>query len=90
MTALRLKSRADGSGVVYQLGNFIASINAPMQAWIAGQTGGDYALSLAPVVGTVAIVIAILTAGDRSANDGTMESARRRVCCRPSGEDRVR
>lgn len=33
-----------------------------MQAWIAGQTGGDYALSLALVAGTVAIVIAIPTA----------------------------
>jgi SHS family lactate transporter-like MFS transporter len=48
-------------GVVYQLGNFIASVNAPMQAWIAGQYGGDYALALALVAGTVAVVIAVLT-----------------------------
>jgi MFS transporter, SHS family, lactate transporter len=56
------RARGTFPGVVYQLGNFIASVNAPMQAWIAGQNGGDYALALALVAGTVAIVIAVLTA----------------------------
>jgi SHS family lactate transporter-like MFS transporter len=55
-------ARGTFPGVVYQLGNFIASVNAPMQAWVAGQNGGDYALALALVAGTVAVVIAILTA----------------------------
>jgi MFS transporter, SHS family, lactate transporter len=56
------QARGTFPGVVYQLGNFIASVNAPMQAWIAAQNGGDYALALVVVAGTVAVVIAILTA----------------------------
>ena len=55
-------ARGTFPGFVYQLGNLIASINAPMQAWIAAQYGGDYAFALAVVAGTVAVVIAVLTA----------------------------
>jgi MFS transporter, SHS family, lactate transporter len=55
-------ARGTFPGFVYQLGNFIASVNAPLQAWIAAQYGGDYAFALAAVAGTVAVVIAILTA----------------------------
>jgi MFS transporter, SHS family, lactate transporter len=55
-------ARGTFPGFVYQLGNLIASINAPLQAWVAAQNGGDYALALAAVAGTVAVVIAILTA----------------------------
>jgi SHS family lactate transporter-like MFS transporter len=49
-------------GLAYQLGNLIASINAPLQASIAERHGGDYALSLAIVAGVTAIVIALLAA----------------------------
>jgi MFS transporter, SHS family, lactate transporter len=56
------QARGTFPGVVYQLGNFIASGNAPIQAWIATQYDGDYAFALAAVAGTVAVVIAILTA----------------------------
>jgi MFS transporter, SHS family, lactate transporter len=55
-------ARGTFPGFVYQLGNLIASVNATLQAWIATSYGGDYAFALALVAGTVAIVIAILTA----------------------------
>lgn len=49
-------------GFAYQLGNLIASKNAPIQAGIAESRGDDYALALALVCGVTAIVIAIWTA----------------------------
>src|ERR1700733_9085691 len=55
-------ARGTFPGFVYQLGNLIASVNATLQAWIATHYGGDYAFALAVVAGTVAVVIAILTA----------------------------
>ena len=55
-------ARATFPGFVYQVGNLIASINATLQAAIASHYGGDYAFALAVVAGTVAVVIAILTA----------------------------
>jgi MFS transporter, SHS family, lactate transporter len=55
-------ARGTFPGFVYQLGNLIASVNAPLQAGIAAHFGGDYALALAAVAGSVAIVIVVLTA----------------------------
>jgi MFS transporter, SHS family, lactate transporter len=55
-------ARGTFPGFVYQLGNLIASANATLQAAIASHYGGDYAFALAIVAGTVAVVIAILTA----------------------------
>src|SRR4051794_11267875 len=49
-------------GFAYQLGNLIASKNAPMQAGIAESRGDNYSLALALVCGITAIVIAIWTA----------------------------
>jgi SHS family lactate transporter-like MFS transporter len=49
-------------GFAYQLGNLIASKNAPIQAGIAESHGNNYALSLALVCGITAVVIAIWTA----------------------------
>jgi len=49
-------------GVAYQLGNLIASRNAPFQAWFAKEHGGNYGLALALVAGITALVIAIWTA----------------------------
>src|SRR6476660_8036357 len=49
-------------GVAYQLGNLIASRNAPFQAWFAKEHGGNYGLALALVAGVTALVIAIWTA----------------------------
>jgi MFS transporter, SHS family, lactate transporter len=60
-------ARGTFPGFVYQLGNLIASVNAPLQAGIAAHFGGNYALALAGVAGIVAIVIAVLTALGREA-----------------------
>ncbi len=56
------EARGTFPGVVYQLGNFIASVNAPLQAGLAAHWGGNYGMALALVAGTVAVVIVILTA----------------------------
>jgi SHS family lactate transporter-like MFS transporter len=76
------QARGTFPGFVYQLGNLIASINAPLQAGIAASYGGDYGLALALVAGTVAIVIAALTALGIEAKGVVFGTARRR-------EDRV-
>jgi len=49
-------------GFAYQLGNLIASKNAPIQAGIAESHGDNYALALALVCGIMAIIIAVWTA----------------------------
>ncbi|HEY1798561.1 MAG TPA: MFS transporter [Stellaceae bacterium] len=55
------RARATFPGLVYQLGNLLASANATIQAGLAAQFGGDYGLALALVAGAVAVVIAVLT-----------------------------
>jgi SHS family lactate transporter-like MFS transporter len=55
-------ARGTFPGFVYQLGNLLASVNATLQAAVAAHYGGNYGLALAAVAGTVAIVIAVLTA----------------------------
>ena len=55
-------ARGTFPGFVYQLGNLIASVNATLQADIAGRYNGNYGIALALVAGVVAILIAILTA----------------------------
>src|SRR5437763_4270428 len=49
-------------GFAYQLGNLIASKNAPIQAGIAEAHGDNYGLALAIVCGITAVVIVIWTA----------------------------
>jgi SHS family lactate transporter-like MFS transporter len=49
-------------GFAYQLGNLIASRNAPIQAGIAEAHGNNYAIALALVCGVMAVVIAVWTA----------------------------
>ena len=61
--------RATFPGLTYQLGNLIASPNGNLQLLIAHHTGGSLALPLALVVGTVAVLIAVLaTFGPDSGN----------------------
>src|ERR1700734_3820679 len=55
-------ARGTFPGFVYQLGNLIASVNATLQTNIAEHFGGNYGLALALVAGSVAIIIAVLTA----------------------------
>ncbi len=52
--------RATFPGLTYQIGNLIASPNANLQIWLAHAAGG-FDWSLAIVLGTVAVVIAVLT-----------------------------
>jgi SHS family lactate transporter-like MFS transporter len=56
------EARGTFPGFVYQLGNLLASVNGTLQAAIATHYGGNYGLALAVVAGTVAIVIAVVTA----------------------------
>lgn len=51
--------RATFPGLVYQLGNLIASINATMQASVAVSNGNNYAFALAVVAGIASVVIAV-------------------------------
>jgi SHS family lactate transporter-like MFS transporter len=52
--------RATFPGLVYQLGNFLASANANIQGWIANYYDKNYGMALALVIGVVAVLIAIL------------------------------
>ncbi|MBB0213530.1 MFS transporter, partial [Ralstonia pickettii] len=52
--------RATFPGVVYQLGNLLASGNATMQASLAVSHNNNYGFALALVAGIVAVVIAVL------------------------------
>jgi MFS transporter, SHS family, lactate transporter len=49
-------------GFAYQLGNFLASANATIQAGVAERRGGNYGFALAVVAAVMAIAIAFLTA----------------------------
>jgi SHS family lactate transporter-like MFS transporter len=51
--------RATFAGFVYQLGNFLASANATIQAWVAARYNHDYAIALAGTAAIVAVVIAV-------------------------------
>jgi SHS family lactate transporter-like MFS transporter len=62
-------ARGTFPGTVYQLGNFIAASNAPIQAAIAGAFLGRYSIGLVAVAIAAAIVIAVLTAFGREARD---------------------
>jgi SHS family lactate transporter-like MFS transporter len=64
--------RATFPGLVYQLGNFLASANAPLQAAIGGAMGHDYSWALAGVAGAAAVVIAVLVGFGREARDVVM------------------
>jgi len=55
------EARGTFPGLVYQLGNLLASANATIQAGIAMHFGGNYGVALALVAGSVAIIIAVLT-----------------------------
>lgn len=52
-------TRAVLPGFVYQLGNFIASVNGPLQAGFAERHGNNYGLAMAMVAGVVAVLISI-------------------------------
>jgi SHS family lactate transporter-like MFS transporter len=53
-------ARGTFAGTCYQLGNFIASVNAVLQAGIAEQMGGNYSIALASVAVFAALLIATM------------------------------
>ncbi len=59
-------------GVVYQLGNLLASYNATLQAGIGASMEHNYNWALAGVVGVVAVVIAALVGFGVEAHDVKM------------------
>ena len=61
------EARGTFPGTVYQIGNFIASSNAVMQAKIAESNGGNYALALVGVAIAASLVIALLVGLGREA-----------------------
>jgi SHS family lactate transporter-like MFS transporter len=67
------EARGAFPGTVYQLGNFIASSNAVLQARFAEQNGNDYAAALATVAITAAIAISLLVWLGREAPDAALD-----------------
>ncbi len=68
------EARATFPGVVYQLGNFLASWNLPLQAGLA-VSYGSYAVALAMVAASAAIGIALFAFAGREAKDIDMQIA---------------
>jgi len=64
--------RATFPGLVYQLGNFLASANANIQVWLAELFNGDYGKAMAIVVGIVAVVIAVMVGFGRESRGTRM------------------
>jgi SHS family lactate transporter-like MFS transporter len=60
-------ARGTFPGTVYQLGNFIASSNAVLQAGIAERQGGNYSIALVSVAVAAAVAIAVLALAGREA-----------------------
>jgi SHS family lactate transporter-like MFS transporter len=52
--------RATFPGLVYQLGNLLASVNATLQASFAVSNNNNYGLAMAVTAGTVAVIISVL------------------------------
>ena len=59
-------------GLTYQLGNFLAALNLPLQSGIADAMGHDYRWALAGVAGTAAVLIMLLMLFGREAKDVRM------------------
>lgn len=59
-------------GFVYQLGNFVASSNAPLQIALARWHGGDYGFALTLVAGSVAVALILLMIFGPEARDVSM------------------
>jgi len=52
--------RATFPGLVYQLGNLFAAVNATLQASFAATHDNNYGMAMAVVAGTVAVIIAVM------------------------------
>src|SRR6202789_1961605 len=67
--------RATFPGLVYQLGNLLAAVNFDLQVAIAEAHGSNYGLAMAIVVGTVAVVIALMMASGPERRGISMSAA---------------
>jgi SHS family lactate transporter-like MFS transporter len=77
--------RATFPGVVYQLGNLLASYNATLQAGIGERMSHNYSWALAGVAGVVALMISVLVGFGAEARDVAMgEDAVREVHAGPA------
>jgi hypothetical protein len=76
-------------GVTYQLGNFFAAINLPLQASIAESVGGNYGVGIAAVTVPVLILVVLVTALGGEARGASSargrRGPRRRVPLMPQG-----
>jgi SHS family lactate transporter-like MFS transporter len=68
-------ARGTFPGTVYQLGNFIASSNAVLQARIAESNGGNYSIALVSVAVAAALAIVVLAMMGREARHIDMQTA---------------
>lgn len=71
--------RATFPGLVYQLGNLLASVNATLQASLAVTHDNNYGMAMAIVAGTVAVVIAGLIFFSRERRGIDMTQSARHV-----------
>jgi SHS family lactate transporter-like MFS transporter len=62
-------------GFTYQLGNLFAAGNAPLQAALAKEYGGNFGLAFAIVLGCAALAIAIIAACGREAKETDFSDA---------------
>jgi len=69
-------ARGTFPGTVYQLGNFIASSNAVLQARIAESHGNDYRFALAGVAVAAALAVSVLAWLGKEARDTNMTPPR--------------
>jgi len=63
------EARGTFPGTVYQLGNFIASYNAVLQAKIAESHGNNYSLALSGVAIAAALAVMVLAFLGREARE---------------------
>ena len=66
--------RGTFTGLAYQLGNLLASVNANVQTKIAERHGGDYSLGLASVILVVLLAVAAVTALGKESRGVQFES----------------
>ena len=79
--------RATFPGFVYQLGNLLAAVNLNLQVAIAEAHGNDYGMAMALVVGTVVVVITVMTVIGREQRGISMSLAQLAIA-QPHAPDR--
>ena len=60
---------------MYQIGNFVAAVDGPLQNWIAASHDGNYSLAQVCVAGVVAVIIAICALLGRESRGARLDEA---------------